>query len=169
MSSRGFSVNLIVFVIPACWAVIKHQLPAFSVRAMLRFRECKPQGIRLMATILIASEDTDCTDIFGAEVAALGHEVLLALTGQEACEMTLQSSPDLVLLDLQLPVFNAIETCRLLREDPDVSKNLPIFLIAKRDIDLRTLEQAGITGWISKDHAAYELHDLLARHLVDTA
>ena len=118
-----------------------------------------------MAKILIAGEDAECVDVFSAEVAALGHDVVFAATGQEAYDLVLETPPDLVFLDLQLPIFNAYETCRILRGDPDVAAQLPIIFIVKRDVDVRAIEQAGATGWIAKDHAAYEVNELLAHHL----
>ena len=122
-----------------------------------------------MAKILIAGDDAECVDILSAEVAALGHEVVLATTGQDAYDLALEMPLDMIFLDLQLPIFNAFETCRMMRGDPDIAAQLPIIFIAKRHVDIREMEQAGATGWITKDHAAYEVNDLLAQYLMEMA
>lgn len=122
-----------------------------------------------MAKILIAGEDAECVDIFSAEVAALGHDVVLAVTGQDAYDLALETPLDLIFLDLQLPIFNAFETCRMMRGDPDIAAELPIFFIVKRDVDIHAIEKVGATGWIAKDHAAYEVNELLTQYITETA
>lgn len=119
-----------------------------------------------MATILLASEDARCTDMLAAELGAEGHRVISAGTGQEAYEAALAESPALVFLDMTLAVFNGLETCRMLRDDPAVPPKLPIYLLIGAPLDPRTVEKAGLSGCFPKTHETQQVRDLLAAHAV---
>jgi len=64
-----------------------------------------------------------------------------------------------------LPVFDGYETCRMIRNDPDIPATLPVVFLVTDDVDEKRLEKVGATGMISVVHQAYEVTDLLAAHL----
>jgi DNA-binding response OmpR family regulator len=114
-----------------------------------------------MANIILATPDTLIYDVFSAEIAAAGHQVYWASNGQEAYELALAHAADAVLLDAQLPVFNAFETCEMLRDDPDIPAQLPILLLTDEDIDPHKLERAHLTMAFPKTHLAQALNETL--------
>jgi DNA-binding response OmpR family regulator len=118
-----------------------------------------------MATILLATEDAGLFDVLGAEITGDGHELLWATDGQTAYELTLAESPAMVLLDANLPVFNAFETCNLLRDDPDISQTLPIILLSVDRPDPHVMDSSRLTAHFPKAHLAQELRDLMAAHI----
>lgn len=118
-----------------------------------------------MATILIATGDTAVFDILASEISAERHRVVWAVDGQEVYETVLSDCPDLVILDMPLPVFNAFETCRILRADPAVPPELPIFLLSDDELSGREREKTRLTGQIFKIHSVFEIRDLLVRHI----
>ena len=118
-----------------------------------------------MAIILLATGDTTAYDIFSAEISGEGHELVWAIDGQEAYDLALENMPDLALLDLSLPIFNAFETCELLRNDPDFPPHLPVFILTDEDLSAKQLEGARATGAFPKTHLAQELRDVLVDHL----
>lgn len=118
-----------------------------------------------MATILIAGEDIGCLAILESELSAEGHEVITAPNGQDAYDRALGAALDAVFLELNMPVFNGYETCRLLRDDPDVPPGLPIILLTSTDVNERAMEKAGPTDRLPKRHQAWELRELLSKHL----
>ena len=118
-----------------------------------------------MARILLASSDAASLDVLSSEVSGDGHEVLEAVTGLEAYEMTLAEEPDMVFLTVPLSVFNGYETCEMLRQDPDVSPTLPIIFLVKEDVDKRRLENIGATGVLPTIHQGCEVSDLLVEHI----
>jgi CheY-like chemotaxis protein len=122
-----------------------------------------------MPKILLAGQDAACLDILSAELAAEGYEIQRVWDGQTAYENVLATLPDLVFIELNLPVFNAYETCSLVRRDPSVPPGLPIFLFAESDFDPVASRKAGFTGVFPKRHLVLELRDLLAGHLGGTA
>jgi len=118
-----------------------------------------------MATILIAGEDTGRLAILESELSAEGHDVITAANGQDAYDRTRAAAPEAVFLELNMPVFNGYETCRLLRDDPDVPPGLPIIIFTSTDLNERAMAKAGPTDRLAKHHQAYELRELLSRHL----
>jgi len=118
-----------------------------------------------MANILIAGGDTASLAVIEAELSAQGHQVISAVDGQDAYERVLAEIPDAVFLEANLPVFNGYETCQLLRGDPQVPPGLPIFVLTAADVDGRALQKVRPTGTLPKRHQAWELQELLSKHL----
>lgn len=118
-----------------------------------------------MAQIVIASEDLGVLAVLAAEVAAEGHDVIEVMNGQDALDSVSPNGADLVFLDRSLPIFNGIEVCQMLREDPDLPPSLPIILVTDEDLDSHTRERARITVVLAKTHSMHEVRDLLARYL----
>lgn len=116
-----------------------------------------------MAKVLIAGEDTAAIDILAAEIAGLHHEAVTVSTGKDAYDSALLEQPDLIVLDEQLPIFSAHETCALLRSDPALPERLPIILFATEEPDTRSLERAGLDACLHKSHPLSEVADLMAR------
>ncbi len=114
-----------------------------------------------MATILIATADAQLYEIFNAEITGEGHTVLWAGNGQETLELTLENAPHLIFLDTALEIFNAFETCHLIREEPDLPKTLPVVLLSDNEINPKKTEQVSATSVFPKTHDAAALHDQL--------
>jgi CheY-like chemotaxis protein len=69
---------------------------------------------------LLCAEDND-NNIYLLQVRLgdiAGHQVLVARNGEEACAMALDGEPDLILLDLELPVLSGWEAVRRLKARP---------------------------------------------------
>jgi CheY-like chemotaxis protein len=118
-----------------------------------------------MARILIAGEPGELLTVLEAELEGQGHDVTVAASGQEAYELALEEKPDAVILTAQMPVFDGLTTCRMLRDDPDVPSDLPVFLVSGTDVDVKAVERAGVTKLVGARHEDAELRELLARHL----
>jgi len=117
-----------------------------------------------MAKVLIATNDSGVLDTLAAEIQGEGHEVDCAADGQEAYDQVLGSCPDLIVLDPALPVFDGYEICRILRDDPDVPERIPILFLTTADSDQRSMERAGGTDSLPKQHEAWQVRELLTRY-----
>lgn len=118
-----------------------------------------------MATVLIASGDYETRANLAAEAFAAGYEAVEAETGLDASELVERLAPDVVLLDVHLPVFNGFEVCEMLRANPGVPKALPVLLLSADSIDPRLIERVGADGTVLRRHAADELRELFTRYL----
>jgi len=118
-----------------------------------------------MATILLATGDSALQTILAAELGGEGHEVTCVTNGQEAYDTALAVVPDLVFLDLSLPIFSGMETCAMMREDPELPHRMPIVLITDEEVNVRQLEKHRVTELFPKTHAAHVLRDLVVKLL----
>ena len=84
------------------------------------------------ATLLIVDDEPINISII-AKLFHLEYEILAATSGQEALEIAARCSPDLILLDVVMPVMDGYEVCRRLRESNVTNKIPLIFITAKRE------------------------------------
>jgi two-component system phosphate regulon response regulator PhoB len=85
------------------------------------------------AKILIVEDDRALADVLAYNLRQAGYEVWVAGDGQDALNQALAKMPDLVVLDVMLPVLNGHEVCRRLRSDPATKHVKIIMLTAKSD------------------------------------
>jgi diguanylate cyclase (GGDEF)-like protein len=78
--------------------------------------------------ILIANDQEWTARSLESILAAEGYEVLRAFTGGQAVERALDSRPDLIILDTQLPDISGPEVCRQLRNHPAVGWSVPVII-----------------------------------------
>jgi two-component system cell cycle response regulator DivK len=81
-----------------------------------------------MPKILLVEDNEMNRDMLSRRLARKGYEVLLAVDGQSGVEMTHAQAPDLVLMDMSLPVLDGWEATRRLKAAPD-TQNIPIIAL----------------------------------------
>ncbi|HUB81806.1 MAG TPA: response regulator transcription factor [Bryobacteraceae bacterium] len=91
-------------------------------------------------------------------LVARGVEVLEAATGLEAIAKLHEDNPDVVILDVNMPGMNGIETCRVIRTFSDV----PVIVLSVRKVAKEKAEafEAGADQYISKP---FDVDELIAR------
>lgn len=102
-------------------------------------------------TILVVDDEADNRAIMSAVLAASGYRVCEARDGAEGVAAALRESPDLILLDMAMPVMSGWEAVRRLKEMPQ-TKHIPVFAytaFALAGDELKTRE-AGCDGYVSK-------------------
>ncbi|HOF77203.1 MAG: response regulator [Smithellaceae bacterium] len=80
-----------------------------------------------------------------------GYEVFEAMDGKEGIEMAASISPDLILLDIQLPTMDGYVVARTLRQNPELAKT-PIVAVTSYAMsgDREKALEAGCSGYIEK-------------------
>jgi CheY-like chemotaxis protein len=111
-----------------------------------------------MAKILIAEDERDIRDLIGFTLRFAGHDVVAAQNGEEALQLASAENPDLVLMDVRMPVMTGFEACRLIKSDPSL-KDIPVvFLSAKgQESEIQTGLQAGAVEYLLKPFAPDDL------------
>lgn len=71
--------------------------------------------------ILIAEDHPDNREMLTRRLERRGYEVRCAENGAEAVDMAKASLPDLILMDISMPVMSGIEATKMLRQTPDTS------------------------------------------------
>jgi two-component system, OmpR family, KDP operon response regulator KdpE len=110
------------------------------------------------ATILVIDDEPQLRRAMKATLTDLGYSVIDAKTGEEALEMLRHDTPELVLLDLNMPGIGGLETCRAIRETSDV----PIIVLSVRDTERDKVQvlDAGADDYVTKP---FGIQELLAR------
>lgn len=93
-----------------------------------------------------------------------GYEVHTATDGQQALDAVNALRPQLVLLDVMMPVMNGFEVCRRIRDDPALAGTRILMLTAKgRDVEVGQGLSLGADAYITKPFATRELMAAVAR------
>jgi len=83
--------------------------------------------------VLIIEDDRSLAQVLAYNLKQVGYEVLSAYDGQDGLTQAQVLLPDIVLLDLMLPIMDGKEVCRALRADPAMRDLLIIMLTAKAE------------------------------------
>ncbi len=86
-----------------------------------------------MSKILIVEDDRSLADVLTYNFRQAGHEVSTAYDGMDGLSQAQLKSPDIILLDLMLPVMDGLEVCRHLRSNPQTRDVLILMLTAKAE------------------------------------
>ncbi len=80
-----------------------------------------------------------------------GYETLEAEDGEQGIKLAKETVPDLILMDIQMPVIDGIEAFRILRSEP-ATKDIPVIALTSYAMsgDRDKLLRAGFKGYISK-------------------
>ena len=85
------------------------------------------------AKILIVEDDRSLADVLDYNLRQDGYETYVAYDGQDGLNQSKLRAPDLLVLDLMLPVFDGLEICRRVRADPVTRDQLVLMLTAKAE------------------------------------
>jgi CheY-like chemotaxis protein len=79
--------------------------------------------------ILVVDDNRDNQEILSFRLQLMGgFEILLASNGKEALEVAARARPDLILMDLRMPVMDGYEATRMIRQT-EWGKNVPIIAV----------------------------------------
>lgn len=110
-------------------------------------------------TILVVDDDPGiravCTDLLESE----GYAVVPAGNGQEALTRTQTARPDVVLMDIMMPILDGVTACTRLKNDPSTAR-IPVALMSARgNLDRLSQELACCDAVLSKP---FDIDQLLA-------
>jgi two-component system cell cycle response regulator DivK len=111
--------------------------------------------------ILVVEDQEDNRQILRDLLGNAGYELTEAENGEEAIAAVAKRRPDLILMDIQLPVMDGYEATRRIRSNPDL-KSVPIIAVTSYALtgDEDKAIAAGCNGYVSKP---YSPRDLLAK------
>jgi two-component system alkaline phosphatase synthesis response regulator PhoP len=101
--------------------------------------------------ILVVDDEVYILHILEFSLGAEGFEVITANNGELAVEKAKQEQPDLIVLDIMMPVLDGYETLRQLKREQE-TKDIPVILLTAkgRDVDKRLGFEVGATDYIVK-------------------
>ena len=113
-----------------------------------------------MAKILVADDTKENIILLRTVLRKAGHSVLDAPDGQVAYQTARTAFPDLIFLDIQMPVMDGYEACKKIKTDPLTSDIPVIFLTANNTDNVSTCFELGGSDYINKP---FNYMELLAR------
>ena len=114
-----------------------------------------------MARILVAEDDPYNIKLLNFRLKSLGHELVFAVDGGEALKIATKEKPDLVLLDIMIPVMDGLQVLRKLKSQEE-TKNIPVIMLTAKvqEKDIVGGLEAGAVDYVTKP---FNFAELLAR------
>jgi phosphate regulon transcriptional regulator PhoB len=111
--------------------------------------------------IMVIDDEKDIVDLISYNLELEKFAVIKAYDGESALEMLESVKPDLIILDLMLPVIRGLEVCRLIRKNPE-TESIPIIMLTARGDDMDRIIgfEMGADDYIVKP---FNLKELIAR------
>ena len=85
--------------------------------------------------ILLVDDEIDILEFVRYNLQKEGYEVFTAQNGAEALKAAAKYRPHLILLDMMMPVMDGAQTCRAIRQDPQLRDTMVVFLSALGEED----------------------------------
>jgi len=114
-----------------------------------------------MPKILLVEDNEMNRDMLSRRLARRGHEVLVAVDGGEGVALASAKLPDLILMDMSLPVIDGWEATRRIKSDPATSK-IPVIALTAHAMS-GDREQALAAGCDDYDTKPIELDRLIEK------
>src|SRR3989339_1895435 len=112
----------------------------------------------MSSKILIADDEQSIVVPLEFLMEQKGYEVVAAYNGEEAIEKIISFNPDLILLDIMLPIIDGFEVCQMIRSDPNWKDIKIIFVSAMgREVDIAKGLALGADAYITKPFANTEI------------
>ena len=121
-------------------------------RRAQRFRRAaRPDTVRPMKTILIVEDNEDNRLIYSQYLTHAGFRVLEAGNGAEGLDVARRERPDIILMDISMPVMDGLTATRHLKADPDL-KMIPVVALTAHAMatDEQLARDAGCDAYVSK-------------------
>ncbi|ANE46051.1 PhoP family transcriptional regulator [Paenibacillus swuensis] len=113
--------------------------------------------------ILVVDDEQPIADILKFNLEKEGYQVICAFDGGEAVELAFREEPDLILLDLMLPVKDGMDVCREVRSKMDI----PIIMLTAKDSEIDKVLglELGADDYVTKPFGTRELLARVKAHL----
>jgi CheY-like chemotaxis protein len=118
--------------------------------------------------VLVVDDDPDILEALSEILEAEGFEIRRARNGKEALERLEPEPPNLILLDLMMPVMDGWEFAQRMRQRPAVADVPIIVLSADRNVGSKAAD-IGAVGHLAKPFELNDLLDMVRRSLNPSA
>ena len=121
-----------------------------------------------MAKILLVEDNEMNRDMLSRRLERKGHAIVIAVDGQQGVDLARTEVPDLILLDMSLPVIDGWEAARRIKAEP-ISKGIPVIALTAHAMagDKEKALQAGCDYFDTKPvelpRLLGKIHALLSR------
>jgi two-component system, cell cycle response regulator DivK len=109
-------------------------------------------------TILVVEDQEDNRQILRDLLASAGVRMIEAWDGKQALTVARSQQPDLILMDIQLPILDGYEATRSIKRDPEL-KHIPIIAVTSYALsgDETRAREAGCDAYVAKPYSTRHL------------
>jgi two-component system response regulator VicR len=117
----------------------------------------------MLGKILVVDDEQPIADILKFNLEKEGYQVICAADGEEAVRMAFEEEPDLILLDLMLPLKDGMDVCREVRS----RLMTPIIMLTAKDTELDKVLglEMGADDYVTKPFSTREILARVKAHL----
>jgi CheY-like chemotaxis protein len=115
--------------------------------------------------ILIVDDEPKNLKLLKDVLEITGYTILVAGNGREAIETALLHRPDLILMDLHLPVMDGMSATKILKNNPDTSDIPVLVLSGSGPVDNIRMDKTGCDGYITKPFNLGDLRSKIQEYL----
>lgn len=107
--------------------------------------------------ILVAEDDNFYANIYKVKLAKEGFDVQVVGNGEWVLKMIQQKKPDVILLDLVMPVMDGFETLKALKSDPK-TESIKVIVLSSlgQDEDIEKAKQLGASDYLIKTNVSIQ-------------
>lgn len=108
--------------------------------------------------ILIVEDDHDIAGMIEYNLGEEGYETISAYNGEDGVELAKKEKPDLIILDIMLPIIDGFEVCRILKKE-DKTTHIPVIILSAKsqETDKVVGLELGADDYITKPFSPREL------------
>jgi two-component system cell cycle response regulator DivK len=119
-----------------------------------------------MTRILVVEDQEDNRQILRDLLGSAGFQLIEADDGEKAIALASQHKPDLILMDIQLPLLDGYEATRRIKSDPAL-KAIPIIVVTSYALsgDEEKAKAAGCDAYVAKPYSPRQLMATIRAHL----
>jgi putative two-component system response regulator len=116
-----------------------------------------------MTKVLAIDDDSMVREMVVRLLKIEGYEVIEAAYGQAGCAAALSEKPNIILLDLNMPIMDGFQVLAKLKSNPE-TEHIPVIVLTARIVleSERRCMQAGATDYIKKPWGPAELQERIA-------
>ncbi len=116
------------------------------------------------SNILVVDDDEGLQTLFKRCLKLKGYDVRIANNGLEALEKVAEEKPDLILLDLMMPIMDGVQFAKVFHARY-MNADIPIIVVSAADDANRRADEIEADGLLSKPFGIYELLDVVQQYL----
>lgn len=108
--------------------------------------------------VLLVDDDPEVSASVKVALQLEGYRVAVASSGMQGVEMAAMAPPDVIVLDVEMPVMGGPDTLRELRRNPNLDKTIVVFLTGKVDVEaMEGTFEGDAQGYLLKPFSTIEL------------
>jgi CheY-like chemotaxis protein len=119
------------------------------------------------STILVVDDNANLRQLITVQLEMSGYKVVVAENGREAVDLVRRGCPDLILMDIQMPVMDGLDSTRIIRSIRELCRMPIIAFSAYGDYgeNREAALEAGCTAYVSKTVGITQLPSIVERYL----